>query len=94
MNIIGTFSFKLLLLSVMNQLSQKLEIQNCRYKSALGGLWVVSVLFACYTSTEALRVSSSTWLSVWTAQDSTTASEAGYFLFIYALFSFGQVILQ
>ncbi|XP_027190692.1 ABC transporter C family member 12-like [Cicer arietinum] len=62
-----------------------------RYRSALGGLWVVSILFACYTLTEALRISSSTWLSVWTSQDSTAASQAGYFLFIYALFSFGQV---
>nr|XP_027190431.1 ABC transporter C family member 12-like isoform X3 [Cicer arietinum] len=61
------------------------------YTSALGGLWVVSILFACYTLTEALRISSSTWLSVWTSQDSTAASQAGYFIFIYALFSFGQV---
>ncbi|CAL5201249.1 unnamed protein product [Lathyrus oleraceus] len=62
-----------------------------RYTSALGGLWVVAILFACYTLTEALRISSSTWLSVWTSQDSTAASQAGYFLFVYALFSFGQV---
>ncbi|WJX30575.1 Multidrug resistance-associated protein 9 [Trifolium repens] len=62
-----------------------------RYTSALGGLWVVSILFACYTLTEALRISSSTWLSVWTSQDSTAASRAGYFLIIYAIFSFGQV---
>lgn len=65
-----------------------------RYTSALGGLWVVAILFACYTLTEALRISSSTWLSVWTSQDSTAASQAGYFLFVYALFSFGQVILR
>ncbi|KAK7322538.1 hypothetical protein VNO77_25923 [Canavalia gladiata] len=62
-----------------------------RYKSALGGLWVVSILFACYTLTEVLRISSSTWLSVWTSQDSTADYEPGYFLLIYALFSFGQV---
>ncbi|XP_039688197.1 ABC transporter C family member 12 isoform X2 [Medicago truncatula] len=62
-----------------------------RYTSALGGIWVVSILLACYTLTEALRISSSTWLSVWTSQDSTAASRAGYFLFIYAIFSFGQV---
>ncbi|XP_061357298.1 ABC transporter C family member 12-like [Gastrolobium bilobum] len=62
-----------------------------RYKSALGGLWVVSLLFACYTLTEVLRISSSTWLSVWTSKDSTSDYDSGYFLFIYALFSFGQV---
>ncbi|KAL2337305.1 hypothetical protein Fmac_011751 [Flemingia macrophylla] len=62
-----------------------------RYKSALGGLWVVSILFACYTLTEVLRISSSTWLSVWTSQDSTADYDPGYFLLIYALFSFGQV---
>ncbi|XP_057458600.1 ABC transporter C family member 12-like isoform X2 [Lotus japonicus] len=62
-----------------------------RYKSALGGLWVVLILFGCYTLTEVLRISSSTWLSVWTSQDSAAADETEYFLFIYALFSFGQV---
>ncbi|RDY13192.1 ABC transporter C family member 2, partial [Mucuna pruriens] len=62
-----------------------------RYKSALGGLWVVSILFGCYTLSEVLRISSSTWLSVWTSQDSTVDYDPGYFLSIYALFSFGQV---
>ncbi|MED6195162.1 Canalicular multispecific organic anion transporter 1 [Stylosanthes scabra] len=62
-----------------------------RYKSALGGLWVVSILLACYTLTEVLRISSSTWLSVWTDQDSNSDYNPAYFLAIYALFSFGQV---
>ncbi|XP_047166488.1 ABC transporter C family member 12-like [Vigna umbellata] len=62
-----------------------------RYKSALGGLWVVSILFGCYTLTEVLRISSSTWLSVWTSQDSTADNNPAYFLLIYTLFSFGQV---
>ncbi|KAL6333051.1 hypothetical protein AAG906_022748 [Vitis piasezkii] len=31
-----------------------------RYKDALGGLWVVVVLFACYVLTEVLRIGSST----------------------------------
>ncbi|RYQ86551.1 hypothetical protein Ahy_B10g106219 isoform C [Arachis hypogaea] len=65
-----------------------------RYKAALGGLWVVFILFACYTLTEVLRISSSTWLSVWTDQDSTSDYNPVYFLVVYALFSFGQVILQ
>ncbi|XP_019419115.1 PREDICTED: ABC transporter C family member 12-like isoform X1 [Lupinus angustifolius] len=62
-----------------------------RYKSALGGLWVVSIVFACYALTEVLRISSSTWLSVWTDQDSNADYGPEYFLFIYALLSFGQV---
>ncbi|CAL0302522.1 unnamed protein product [Lupinus luteus] len=62
-----------------------------RYKSALGGLWVVSIVFACYALTEVLRISSSTWLSVWTDQDSNTDYGPEYFLFIYALLSIGQV---
>ncbi|XP_029151980.1 ABC transporter C family member 12 isoform X3 [Arachis hypogaea] len=62
-----------------------------RYKAALGGLWVVFILFACYTLTEVLRISSSTWLSVWTDQDSTSDYNPVYFLVVYALFSFGQV---
>ncbi|KAK7259662.1 hypothetical protein RIF29_25275 [Crotalaria pallida] len=62
-----------------------------RYLSALGGLWVVFLLFACYVLTEILRVSSSTWLSVWTDQDPSADYEPGYFLSIYALLSFGQV---
>ncbi|CAL5364389.1 unnamed protein product [Camellia sinensis] len=39
-----------------------------RYEDALGGLWVVMILFMCYILTEVLRVLSSTWLSVWTKQ--------------------------
>ncbi|CAL5345398.1 unnamed protein product [Camellia sinensis] len=38
------------------------------YEDALGGLWVVMILFMCYILTEVLRVLSSTWLSVWTKQ--------------------------
>ncbi|CAL5367290.1 unnamed protein product [Camellia sinensis] len=43
--------------------------QPClEYEDALGGLWVVMILFMCYILTEVLRVLSSTWLSVWTKQ--------------------------
>lgn len=66
-------------------------ISFCRYKNALGGLWVVMILCICYVSTEALRVSSSTWLSVWTDQSSSKKYGPGFYNLIYALLSFGQV---
>nr|XP_028966066.1 ABC transporter C family member 2-like [Malus domestica] len=62
-----------------------------RYKNALGGLWVVMVLFACYTLTEVLRVSSSTWLSVWTSKSTSKSYKPGFFILVYGLLSFGQV---
>ncbi|KAK9267317.1 hypothetical protein L1049_009740 [Liquidambar formosana] len=64
-----------------------------RYKNALGGLWVVMILFMCYFLTEGLRVSSSTWLSYWTDQSSFKSYGPGYYNMIYALLSFGQAIL-
>ncbi|KAI8524585.1 hypothetical protein RHMOL_Rhmol13G0160600 [Rhododendron molle] len=63
-----------------------------RYKDALGGFWVVMVLFMCYVLTEVLRVSSSTWLSFWTKR-SSSSSGPGFFILIYALLSFGQVMV-
>lgn len=62
-----------------------------RYKDALGGFWVVMILFMCYILTEVLRVSSSTWLSFWT-KHSSSSSGLGFFILIYALLSFGQVL--
>ncbi|KAF8413521.1 hypothetical protein HHK36_001512 [Tetracentron sinense] len=64
-----------------------------RYKNALGGLWVVMILFTCYVSTEVLRVSSSTWLSVWTDQSTSKSYGPGFYNLIYALLSFGQVVV-
>ncbi|KAL6991625.1 Multidrug resistance-associated protein 9 [Sarracenia purpurea var. burkii] len=64
-----------------------------RYKDALGGLWVVIILFMCYILTEVLRVLSSTWLSFWTKHSSPSSSGPGFFILIYALLSFGQVIV-
>ncbi|XP_020554194.1 ABC transporter C family member 12-like isoform X1 [Sesamum indicum] len=64
-----------------------------RYKNALGGLWVVMILFACYTSTEILRVSSSTWLSVWTKQSTSKSYGPGFYILVYAILSFGQVLV-
>lgn len=62
-----------------------------RYKNALGGLWVVMVLFTCYTLTEILRVSSSTWLSFWTDQSTSKSYAPGFYILIYAILSIGQV---
>ncbi|XP_060675528.1 ABC transporter C family member 2-like isoform X1 [Ziziphus jujuba] len=64
-----------------------------RYKNALGGLWVVSILFTCYVLTEVLRISSSTWLSHWTDQGVSETYDPGYYNLIYALLSFGQVLV-
>ncbi|KAM1350686.1 hypothetical protein ACFX14_004730 [Malus domestica] len=64
-----------------------------RYKDALGGLWVVMILFMCYISSEVLRVSSSTWLSHWTDQGMTGNYNPGFYNMIYALLSFGQVLV-
>ncbi|GAB2241604.1 hypothetical protein Droror1_Dr00018379 [Drosera rotundifolia] len=64
-----------------------------RYKNALGGTWVVGILFMCYLITEVLRVSSSTWLSVWTDQSGSKSYTLGFFILIYALLAFGQVLV-
>ncbi|XP_028799317.1 ABC transporter C family member 2 [Neltuma alba] len=64
-----------------------------RYKNALGGLWVVLVLFACYILTEVLRVSSSTWLSYWTDQSASEGYNPGFYNLIYAALSFCQVLV-
>lgn len=62
-----------------------------RYKDALGGLWVVLILFALYFSTEVLRISSSTWLRFWTDQSTSRSYKPGYYIVIYALLGFSQV---
>ncbi|XP_057971356.1 ABC transporter C family member 2 [Malania oleifera] len=64
-----------------------------RYKNALGGVWVVMVLFMCYVLTEVLRVSSSTWLSHWTDQSASKTYGPGYYNMIYAFLSFAQVLV-
>ncbi|XP_054779362.1 ABC transporter C family member 2-like isoform X2 [Prosopis cineraria] len=64
-----------------------------RYKNALGGFWVVLVLFACYILTEVLRVSSSTWLSHWTDQSASEGYSPGYYNLIYASLSFCQILV-
>ncbi|KAM3748774.1 hypothetical protein ACB098_05G133800 [Castanea mollissima] len=62
-----------------------------RYKTALGGICVVMILFMCYLLTEVLRILSSTWLSFWTDQSTSESYRPGYYILIYALLSFGQV---
>ncbi|XP_075665167.1 ABC transporter C family member 1-like [Castanea sativa] len=62
------------------------------YNDALGGLWVVCILFTCYVLTESLRVSSSTWLSHWTNSGKSMDYNPGYYNLIYAALSFGQML--
>ncbi|XWS55357.1 hypothetical protein CRYUN_Cryun10bG0167700 [Craigia yunnanensis] len=62
-----------------------------RYKDALGGLWVVMILFTFYFSTEVLRILSSTWLRFWTDQSTLMSYKPGYYIVIYALLGFSQV---
>ncbi|XP_057430299.1 ABC transporter C family member 2-like [Lotus japonicus] len=64
-----------------------------RYKNALGGSWVVLILFGCYVLTEGLRVSSSTWLSHWTDQSTTEGYNPAFYNLIYASLSFCQVLV-
>nr|XP_017234868.1 PREDICTED: ABC transporter C family member 2-like isoform X2 [Daucus carota subsp. sativus] len=64
-----------------------------RYKNALGGLWVVMILFTCYVSTEVLRVLSSTWLSIWTDESTPKNHGPGFYNLIYSLLSFCQVLV-
>lgn len=65
-----------------------------RYKDALGGLWVVMILFGCYTLTEILRILSSSWLSVWTKASASQSNGAGFYILVYAILSFSQVRVQ
>jgi ATP-binding cassette subfamily C (CFTR/MRP) protein 1 len=62
-----------------------------RYMAAMGGAGVVGVLFLCYILTEAFRLSTSGWLTIWT--DSTTPKSHGpmFYLEVYSGLSFAQV---
>ncbi|GAB4840687.1 Canalicular multispecific organic anion transporter 1, variant 2 [Ancistrocladus abbreviatus] len=62
-----------------------------RYKNALGGTCVVAILMICYLLTEIFRVSSSTWLSVWTDKSSSKSYKLGSYILIYSLLGTGQV---
>ncbi|XVF45970.1 hypothetical protein PTKIN_Ptkin02bG0250500 [Pterospermum kingtungense] len=65
-----------------------------RYKDALGGLWVVMILLMFYFSTEVLRVFSSYWLRFWTDQSISKHYNPGFYIFIYALLGFGEVMVM
>lgn len=65
-----------------------------RYKNAVGGLWVVLILLACYVTTEALRLTSCTWLSFWTDQSTSKSYSTGFYIVMFALFGFGQVCVS
>ncbi|XP_071921349.1 ABC transporter C family member 12-like isoform X1 [Coffea arabica] len=64
-----------------------------RYEKALGGIWVVMVLFMCYTLTEVLRVLGSTWLSKWTKESAAKNYGVGFYVLVYAFLSSGQVLV-
>ncbi|KAI3903564.1 hypothetical protein MKW98_032218 [Papaver atlanticum] len=65
-----------------------------RYMNALGGFWVVMVLFTCYVSTEVFRVMSSTWLSVWTDLSTPKIHGPGFYCLVYAMLSLSQVLVN
>ncbi|KAA3460958.1 ABC transporter C family member 12-like isoform X5 [Gossypium australe] len=62
-----------------------------RYKDAIGGLWVVMILFAFYFSTEVLRILSSMWLRFWTDRSASKSYKPEFYILIYALLGFSQV---
>ncbi|KAI7751096.1 hypothetical protein M8C21_020501 [Ambrosia artemisiifolia] len=64
-----------------------------RYKDALGGWWVVAILFGCYAATETLRILSSTWLSIWTDESTPKIHSPLFYNIIYSLLSLGQVLV-
>ncbi|KAF3338928.1 ABC transporter C family member 2-like protein [Carex littledalei] len=64
-----------------------------RYKNALGGLWVVLILLFCYVLTETLRISSSTWLSLWTDQSGPKDHSSGFYNLIYAVICLCQILV-
>ncbi|KAL0556634.1 hypothetical protein IC582_005148 [Cucumis melo] len=64
-----------------------------RYKDALGGLWVVVILFLCYVLSETLRICRSVWLSKWTDQGNIGPSETVYYNMIYGVLSLSQVLV-
>ncbi|CAA6668089.1 unnamed protein product [Spirodela intermedia] len=47
----------------------------------------------CYFLTEVLRISSSTWLSIWTDQGAPKTHGPGFYNLVYALICLGQVIV-
>ncbi|XVE48508.1 hypothetical protein DITRI_Ditri01bG0007400 [Diplodiscus trichospermus] len=65
-----------------------------RYKDALGGLWVVMILFIFYFSTEVLRIFSSTWLRFWTDESTSKSYKPGFYILIYALLGFSQLTVM
>ncbi|GJV24846.1 ABC transporter C family member 2 isoform X1 [Tanacetum coccineum] len=64
-----------------------------RYKDALGGWWVIVILFGCYFATETLRILSSTWLSIWTDESTPKVYSPLFYNIIYALLSLCQVLV-
>ncbi len=61
-----------------------------KYMMALGGAWVIGVLFLCYVMVEVMRLSTSWWLSIWTNETRPKSHGPLYYLYVYAVLSFCQ----
>ncbi|CAK9207810.1 unnamed protein product [Sphagnum jensenii] len=64
-----------------------------RYMMALGGAWVIGVLFLCYVMVEVMRLSTSGWLSIWTDRTRPKSHGPLYYLYVYAVLSFCQIFI-
>lgn len=62
-----------------------------RYNAALGGWFVVGLLFLCYITAEVVRLGSSAWLSVWTDETKPKTHGVGFYNAGYAVLAIGQV---
>lgn len=66
-----------------------------RYVRAMGGWGALVVLFGFYVLIEAVRLSSSVWVQVWSAAGTSKGPRhpATYYILIYTAISLGQVVL-
>jgi hypothetical protein len=62
-----------------------------RYNAAMGGAWVVGMLFFFYIMTEVIRLSTSGWLSIWTDATKPKTHKSMFYLEVYTGLSFAQV---
>ncbi len=60
---------------------------------ALGGAWVIGVLFLCYAMVEVMQLSTSWWLSIWTSETRPKSHGPLYYLYVYAVLSFCRFLL-
>jgi ABC-type multidrug transport system fused ATPase/permease subunit len=65
-----------------------------RYIEAVGGTWVVVVLFFFYVMVEVARLSTSGWLAIWTDVTRPKMHGPFFYLQVYMLLSFVQVFFN